>query len=287
MKIIRTINEMNIYKKDNSKKNIGLVPTMGFLHEGHLSLVDEAKKENDIVVMSIFVNPLQFGPNEDYDAYPRNEEKDIATAKSRGIDILFIPSVKEMYPKQLGIKLLVEQGTNVLCGRSRAGHFDGVGIVLTKLFHIIQPTKAYFGLKDAQQFAVVHLLVEQLNFPLQVVGLPTVREIDGLAKSSRNVNLSVKERQEAIILYKSLQYARDLIVDGTKNPVIIKNEVKKIVENETSGKIDYIEVLNYPELDSIEMVNEQVIIAVAVQFDHARLIDNIILSQDGKIVERL
>lgn len=287
MKIIRTINEMKAYNEAKQEKTMGLVPTMGFLHEGHLSLAEEAKKENDLVVMSIFVNPLQFGPNEDYDAYPRDEEKDIETAKAKGVDVLFIPSVKEMYPKQLGMKLIIEQGTNVLCGRSRPGHFDGVGTVLTKLFHIIQPTKAYFGLKDAQQFAIVHHLVEQLNFPLQVIGLPTVREMDGLAKSSRNVNLSLKERQEATVLYKSLQHAKDLIVDGVENPDIIKNEVKKIVENESNGKIDYIEVLNYPDLESVETISEQVIIAVAVQFSQARLIDNIILRPDGQLVERL
>ena len=287
MKIIRTINEMKAYNKENQGKTVGLVPTMGFLHEGHLSLAEEARKENDIVVMSIFVNPLQFGPNEDFDAYPRDEEKDIETAKAKGVDVLFIPAVKEMYPKELGIKLIVEEGTNVLCGRSRPGHFDGVGTVLTKLFHIIQPTKSYFGLKDAQQFAIVHHLVEQLNFPLRVIGLPTVRETDGLAKSSRNVNLSPKERQEATVLYKSLQYAKNLIVDGMKNSDIIKKEVKKIVENESNGKIDYIEVLNYPNLESIEMISEQVIIAVAVQFSQARLIDNIILRPDGQLVERL
>src|SRR5699024_7777346 len=287
MKIIRTINEMKAYNKENQGKTVGLVPTMGFLHEGHLSLAEEARKENDIVVMSIFVNPLQFGPNEDFDAYPRDEEKDIETAKAKGVDVLFIPAVKEMYPKELGIKLIVEEGTNVLCGRSRPGHFDGVGTVLTKLFHIIQPTKSYFGLKDAQQFAIVHHLVEQLNFPLRVIGLPTVRETDGLAKSSRNVNLSPKERQEATVLYKSLQYAKNLIVDGMKNSDIIKKEDKKIVENESNGKIDYIEVLNYPNLESIEMISEQVIIAVAVQFSQARLIDNIILRPDGRLVERL
>ena len=287
MKIIRTINEMKSYHKMNQEKDIGLVPTMGYLHEGHLSLADKAKKENDLVVMSIFVNPLQFGPNEDYDAYPRDEEKDIMTAKKRGIDVLFIPTVNEMYPKQLGIKLIVEQGTDVLCGRTRPGHFDGVGTVLTKLFHIIQPKKAYFGLKDAQQFAIVHHLVEQLNFPLQVVGLPTVREADGLAKSSRNVNLSSVERQEATVLYKSLQHARNLIVDDVKNPAMIKTEVKKIVENESSGKIDYIEILNYPDLKTIDTISEQVIIAIAVQFNQARLIDNIILSSTGEIIERL
>lgn len=285
MKIIRTIDEMNEYSQTIQNKTIGFVPTMGFLHEGHLSLVDEARQENNIVVMSIFVNPLQFGPNEDLDAYPRDEDRDAIKAKSRGVDVLFIPSVKEMYPTALGIKLIVKQGTDVLCGRSRPGHFDGVGTVLTKLFHIIQPTRAYFGLKDAQQFAIVHHLVKQLNFPLQLVALPTIREDDGLARSSRNVNLSEKERQEASVLYKSLQYAQKLLVDGTKNTAMIIAEVKNLILTESNGTIDYVEVLSYPNLESITTINEQIIVAVAVQFNHARLIDNILLSHEGNIIE--
>ena len=287
MKIIRTIKEMKEQVKKHKNQTIGFVPTMGFLHEGHLSLAKKAKKENDLVVMSIFVNPLQFGPNEDFDAYPRDEQKDQVTAEEHGVDILFIPSVTEMYPKKMGIKLIVEQGTDVLCGRSRPGHFDGVGTVLTKLFHIVQPTNAYFGLKDAQQFAVVHRLVEQLNFPLQLVGLPTIREADGLAKSSRNVYLSPNERQEATALYQSLQYAQNRIVDGMKNPDIIITEVKKLLHEKTSGTIDYVELLSYPTLTEVTTINEQIIIAVAVQFNQARLIDNILLLPDGTRIDRL
>src|SRR5690625_112577 len=287
MKIIRTIKEMKEQVKKHKNQTIGFVPTMGFLHEGHLSLAKKAKKENDLVVMSIFVNPLQFGPNEDFDAYPRDEQKDQVTAEEHGVDILFIPSVTEMYPKKMGIKLIVEQGTDVLCGRSRPGHFDGVGTVLTKLFHIVQPTNAYFGLKDAQQFAVVHRLVEQLNFPLQLVGLPTIREADGLAKSSRNVYLSPNERQEATALYQSLQYAQNRIVDGMKNPDIIITEVKKLLREKTSGTIDYVELLSYPTLSEVTTINEQIIIAVAVQFNQARLIDNILLLPDGTRIDRL
>ena len=287
MKIIRTIKEMKEQVKEHKNQTIGFVPTMGFLHEGHLSLAKKAKKENDLVVMSIFVNPLQFGPNEDFDEYPRDEQKDQVTAEEHGVDILFIPSVTEMYPKKMGIKLIVEQGTDVLCGRSRPGHFDGVGTVLTKLFHIVQPTNAYFGLKDAQQFAVVHRLIEQLNFPLQLVGLPTIREADGLAKSSRNVYLSPNERQEATALYQSLQYAQNRIVDGMKNPDIIITEVKKLLHEKTSGTIDYVELLSYPTLSKVTTINEQIIIAVAVQFNQARLIDNILLLPDGTRIDRL
>ncbi len=287
MKIIRTINEMTNKIKELSHETIGFVATMGFLHEGHLSLVRKAKEENDLVVMSIFVNPLQFGPNEDFEEYPRNEEQDTDIAEKAGIDVLFMPTVKEMYPEELAIKMTIEKGTDVLCGRSRPGHFDGVGTVLTKLFHIIEPNYAYFGLKDAQQFAIVHNLVRQLNFPLQVVGLPTIREADGLAKSSRNVNLSDRERAEAKQLYKSLQYAQKLLVDGIKNPDIIKAEVQKMLQKETNGIIDYIEILSFPNLGQISTIKEQIIIAVAVQFEQARLIDNILLQADGTKIDRL
>lgn len=287
MKIIRTVTEMQQTVLQYSGNSVGFVPTMGYLHEGHTSLIHQAKKENDLVVVSIFVNPLQFGPNEDFDEYPRDEEKDIATAKANSVDILFIPSVSDMYPEEMGINLTIVKGTNVLCGRSRPGHFDGVGIVLTKLFHIVQPTQAYFGLKDAQQYAVVHTLVRQLNFPLTVIGLPTVRENNGLAKSSRNVYLSDKERQEATSLNKSLQYAQQLVMEGCKSPNIIIDEVKYLLQNETSGIIDYVEILRYPTLDKTTFVDNQIIIAIAVQFKQARLIDNILLHPDGTKINRI
>lgn len=287
MEIIRTIKDMKKIISEANDETIGFVPTMGFLHEGHLSLVKEAKKENDFVVMSIFVNPLQFGPNEDFEEYPRDEMQDANHAVQSGVDVLFIPSVEEMYPKKMGIQLIVEEGTDVLCGRSRPGHFDGVGTVLTKLFHIVQPNNTYFGLKDAQQYAVVHHLIEQLNFPVKINGLPTIREADGLAKSSRNVYLSDIERQEAIFLYESLQYAQKRIVDGIENPAIIIKEVTNILEENTSGKVDYVELLSYPDLQQISTINEPIIIAVAVQFTQARLIDNILLQPNGTKIDRL
>src|SRR5690625_2644933 len=163
---------------------------MGYLHDAHLSLVKEARKENDSVIMTIFVNPLQFGPNEDFDRYPRNEEQDCQLAKESGVDIIFMPTVDEIYPEEMAIQMTVTKGTDVLCGRTRPGHFDGVVTVLTKLFHLIQPDQVYFGMKDAQQVAVVHGLITDLNFPITLVGLPTIREENGLAKSSRNVHLS-------------------------------------------------------------------------------------------------
>ena len=286
MKIIRSVQTM-MKEVANVNKKIGFVPTMGFLHEGHLSLVKEAKQENDIVVMSIFVNPLQFGPNEDFEQYPRDEQQDAEVAEQHGVDILFLPTVEDMYPKKMGIKMTINQGTDVLCGRSRPGHFDGVITVLTKLFHIVQPDNAYFGLKDAQQFAVVNTLVKQLDFPVQLVGLPTVREGDGLAKSSRNVYLSEIERKEATSLYSGLKLGQKLIVDGIKNPATIITEVKKFISNNTSGKIDYIELLSFPNLKSITTINQQVILAVAVKFSNARLIDNIILNEEGSFIDRI
>lgn len=286
MKIIRSVQTM-MKEVANVNKKIGFVPTMGFLHDGHLSLVKEAKQENDIVVMSIFVNPLQFGPNEDFEQYPRDEQQDAKVAEQHGVDILFLPTVDDMYPNEMGIKMTINQGTDVLCGRSRPGHFDGVITVLTKLFHIVQPNNAYFGLKDAQQFAVVNTLVTQLDFPVQLVGLPTVREGDGLAKSSRNVYLSEIERKEATSLYLGLKLGQKLIVDGIKNPATIITEVKKFISNNTSGKIDYIELLSFPNLKSITTINQQVILAVAVKFSNARLIDNIILNEEGSFIDRI
>src|SRR5690625_2847545 len=195
MKIIRSVQTMEKEIAEQTDKTIGFVPTMGYLHEGHLALVEAAREENQLVVMSIFVNPLQFGPNEDFERYPRDEERDAKLAKETGVDLLFVPTVDTMYPEEVNIQVKVSKGTDVLCGRSRPGHFDGVATVLAKFFHIVEPTKTYFGLKDAQQFSVVHSLISQLNFPIQLVGLPTVREEDGLAKSSRNVYLSEKERR--------------------------------------------------------------------------------------------
>ena len=287
MKIVRTIKEMKEQIQLNKAKTIGFVPTMGYLHEGHLSLVNEAVNENDIVVMSIFVNPLQFGPNEDFDRYPRDEERDAQIAKEHGVHILFLPDVTEMYPEELGIKMSIHKGTNVLCGKSRPGHFDGVITVLTKLFHIVEPTNAYFGLKDAQQFAVVNTLVNELNFPLELVGLPTVREEDGLAKSSRNVYLSPSERDEATSIYSSLQLGQKLIVDGIKNPATIINEVTNYLEKNTTATIDYVEMYSFPSLKEINKIEETVILAVAVQYERARLIDNIIIEQSGRQIDRI
>ncbi|MFB1049334.1 pantoate--beta-alanine ligase [Paraliobacillus sp. JSM ZJ581] len=285
MKVIRTIQEMQEIVKQlkQNQKKVGFVPTMGYLHEGHTALIDQARNNNDIVIMSIFVNPLQFGPNEDFDKYPRDEMHDKQIAEDHGVDYLFLPTVDEMYPDQMGISMTATDRVNVLCGKSRPGHFSGVITVLTKLFHITQADDVYFGNKDAQQVAVVDQLISNLNFPVTLHMIPTVRESDGLAKSSRNVYLNGKERSEAVYLYHSLCLAQQKIFDGEKNPAIIVNEVKKYIQSNTSGTIDYVEILTFPTLQPIEEINQQFIIAVAVQFDKARLIDNFMMSADGKI----
>ncbi|MGM0845936.1 MAG: pantoate--beta-alanine ligase [Bacillota bacterium] len=272
-----------LLKEKRKGKTIGFVPTMGFLHEGHLTLAKQAKMENDLVVMSIFVNPLQFGPNEDFESYPRNPERDAELAQSSGVDILFLPSAEEMYSGS-SIKMHVTERTDVLCGSKREGHFDGVVTVVSKLFNIIGPDNAYFGLKDAQQTAVIEGLVNDLNFPVNIIRVATVREEDGLAKSSRNVYLSEIEREEAPVLYSSLKEARSLIKEGAADPGRIISHIKKRIDEETSGILDYIEIYSYPELKAIDKLQGEFIIALAVKFEKARLIDNIIIEspQEGK-----
>ncbi|MDC3415352.1 pantoate--beta-alanine ligase [Aquibacillus salsiterrae] len=289
MNIIRSIAEMQQFSKQCQRRgqSIGFVPTMGYLHVGHEQLMKRARSENDIVVTSIFVNPLQFGPNEDFDRYPRDEQRDIEIAKRNNVDVLFLPHQAEMYPDEQGITIEVRNRTDVLCGQRREGHFNGVVTVLTKLFHLTLPTNAYFGLKDAQQLAVVDLLVSTYNFPIKLVPVPTVREPDGLAMSSRNVYLTEKERMEAPFLYQALKHGQKLIIDGEKNPVNIVKEVIDFIDSNTHGKIDYVELLSYPDLLPIDKLEGQIILALAVHFQGARLIDNLILDQEGNISEQL
>ena len=282
MKVITTIKELQqvIQRTKKQQNTIGFVPTMGFLHEGHCALLKQARNENDIVVLSIFVNPLQFGPTEDLDRYPRDFDQDQKVAEKIGVDYLFHPSVSEMYPYEPSVTLTVNKRTDVLCGASRPGHFDGVATVLTKLFHIVQPDKVYFGKKDAQQVAVVHGLVTDFNFPLEIITVDTVREEDGLAKSSRNVYLTAQERVQAPILYQSLQKAVEMIHDGETDPNRLISSIEDMIKTETSGEIDYISILSYPQLEKADRITENdMIIAIAVKFSKARLIDNIILTR--------
>ncbi|MGK7378237.1 pantoate--beta-alanine ligase [Planococcus sp. 1R117A] len=277
MQTIETIQELKswVKKTKESGKTIGLVPTMGFLHDGHISLVNKAKAENDCVVMSIFVNPAQFGPNEDFDRYPRDWDRDRQLAEEAGTDVIFAPSVEEMYPRKSQISISAGALADVLCGAKRPGHFDGVLKVVTKLFHLTQADRAYFGQKDAQQLAIIESLVEDYNFPLTIRRGETVREADGLAKSSRNVYLSEAERQEAPHLQQALQLGRQAAIEG-RDPVAV---VRNYLDGRISGTIDYIELLAYPALTND--IEDEAILALAVQFEKARLIDNLIFNIKG------
>ncbi|WP_044749099.1 pantoate--beta-alanine ligase [Bacillus alveayuensis] len=277
MKVVQTIHELRkeVERMKKEGLTIGFVPTMGFLHEGHLTLIERAKLENDQVVLSIFVNPLQFGPNEDFETYPRDLKRDEKLAAEKGVNLIFAPSVKEMYPHELSVSVHVKKRVNVLCGRKREGHFDGVATVLTKLFHLIEPNRAYFGMKDAQQVAVVDGLIKDFHFPIELVPVETVREEDGLAKSSRNVRLLPEERKEARHLYQSLILAKELIECGERNPETIIKKMEAYLKEHVRGKIDYIEIYSYPELLPIHTLKGTFIIALAVRFQNARLIDNI------------
>ncbi|HCZ05773.1 MAG: pantoate--beta-alanine ligase [Thermotogota bacterium] len=287
MKVIEKIDEMrsiaNRLKMEG--KTIGFVPTMGYLHEGHLSLVRRARKENDIVVVSIFVNPKQFGPNEDYDRYPRDLDRDLRLLEREEVDYVFTPTVGEMYPVNYSTTVMVHGLTNVLCGRSRPTHFQGVTTVVTKLFNIVKPTKAYFGQKDAQQFRVIKKMVEDLNMDLEVVECPIVREPDGLAMSSRNVYLSEEERKQALALYKSLKLARQLYEEGERSADRIKEKMKELIGRYPLVRIDYVEIVSEDFLQPVHTLDDgkEYIVAVAAYVGKARLIDNTILGRQEEI----
>jgi len=247
---------------------------MGYLHEGHLTLLRRAREENDIVVLSIFVNPAQFGAGEDYEKYPRDTEGDLAKASEAGTDIAFLPEVAEMYPAGYATYVNVEGLTEKLCGRSRPGHFRGVTTVVLKLFNLVQPHRAYFGEKDYQQLVVIKKMVSDLNLDLQIIGCPTVRESDGLAMSSRNAYLSPQERLSALCLSRSLAKAEELIRGGEKSPQSIINEISKVIEKEPGAKIDYVAVCHPETLGDLESIDSQALIALAVKIGPARLLDN-------------
>ncbi|MBM4762098.1 pantoate--beta-alanine ligase [Bacillus sp. B15-48] len=281
--MITTIKEMQnkISYLKSTGKTIGYVPTMGYLHEGHKALMEKAKEENEILVISIFVNPLQFGPGEDFNAYPRDINHDQMIAEEMGVNYIFYPSVEEMYPVTPSLSVRVEKRTDVLCGKSRPGHFDGVATVLTKLFHIIMPDRVYFGMKDAQQVAVVDGLINDFNFPIKLVPVPTVREVDGLAKSSRNIHLQSGERVEAKELYQSLMLAERLTLEGERSPDEIIQSMKDSLNARCRAEIDYVEIYSYPELERLTTLKGKVLIALAVKFSKVRLIDNLILDLDN------
>src|SRR3989338_5202305 len=258
-------------------KTIGFVPTMGYLHQGHLSLIKQAKKDCDICVLSIFVNPIQFGPKEDYAHYPRDLEQDSILAKSAGCDCIFYPGVKEMYPQGYNSFVTVEKLTENLCGASRPGHFKGVTTVVAKLFNIIQPDRAYFGQKDYQQALLVTRMAEDLNMPLSIKVMPIVREADGLAMSSRNVYLNSRQRLDAVIIYQSLQKAREMIARGERNSRAIITRLKKEILKKKSATIDYIAVVDAKTLEIVKRIKGKVLIGLAVWIGRTRLIDNIVI----------
>jgi len=257
-------------------KTIGFVPTMGYLHQGHLSLIKQAKKDCDICVVSIFVNPIQFGPKEDYRGYPRDMEMDRILSRSAGADCVFSPSAGQMYPPDYQTYVNVEKISSGLCGSSRPGHFQGVATVVNKLFNIVQPDIAYFGEKDYQQALVIKRMVVDLNMPLKIKVMPIIREADGLAMSSRNRYLSPLERQESAVLRQALLDAKKKIASGESNPRKISSRIKDKILKDTTAKIDYVQVVDPKTLESVNTVNGRSLIALAAWFGRTRLIDNII-----------
>ncbi|MDE9803697.1 pantoate--beta-alanine ligase [Staphylococcus pseudintermedius] len=261
-------------------KSIGFVPTMGALHDGHLTMMRQSTEDNDITVISVFVNPLQFGPNEDFDAYPRQINEDEAMVSQIDVDYVFYPSVEEMYPGEIGTHVTVGRLAKVLEGALRPGHFDGVVTVVNKLFNIVQPDVAYFGKKDAQQLAIVEQMVRDFNHHVKIVGIDIVREADGLAKSSRNVYLTVEERQEAVHLRQSLALAQSLYDAGERESSVIINKVTQYLQTHTSGQVQEVAVYSYPELREQAHIEGRIFISLAVKFTQARLIDNIIIGDE-------
>lgn len=268
-----------IVKKEG--RSIGLVPTMGALHEGHLSLARTAKKHTDVVVMSIFVNPIQFGPAEDLDKYPRDFKRDEELARSAGVDVVFYPSVKDMYPEDFSTYVDVEGLTGSLCGASRPGHFRGVTTVVMKLFSIVKPDIAYFGQKDAQQAAVIKKMVADLDLDIDVKVLPIVREKDGLAMSSRNAYLSTDERKEAAVLYQSLRKAEELVKKGETDTARIVRAMEDMIKAKPKARIDYIAVVDPKDLRDAKKISGEALVALAVFVGKTRLIDNMIVRAEA------
>lgn len=281
MKIAVTVKEVreqvNEWKRQGL--SVGLVPTMGYLHEGHKSLIDAARKDNDRVVVSIFVNPMQFGPNEDLASYPRDLEKDAALCEAAGVDLIFHPQPEEMYAPDFCSYADMNGLTAELCGKSRPIHFRGVQTVVLKLFHIVTPDRAYFGQKDAQQLAVIKRMVRDLNVDTEIIGCPIIREADGLAKSSRNTYLNEKERQAALVLNRSLKAGRALIESGEKSAEAVRQAVTAEIEKEAMAKIDYVDVVDFETITPAEKIEGSVLVAIAVFIGKTRLIDNFIIQK--------
>lgn len=274
-KVSEVKNIINAWKKEGL--SIGLVPTMGYLHEGHESLIKKARKENERVVVSIFVNPIQFGPKEDFTTYPRDLKRDSLLCEAAGCDLIFAPSSDDIYYKDFCSYVTVHNLTEGLCGEKRPGHFNGVTTVVTKLFNIVTPDRAYFGQKDAQQLFVIKRMVRDLNFNIEIVPCEIIREEDGLAKSSRNTYLNNEERIAALVLNKSLKNAKEVIEHGETNSSVVKNIISDIINQEPLAKQDYIEIVSTDTLKPTEKVSKDTLIAIAVYIGKTRLIDNILI----------
>lgn len=281
MKIIHTVQEAReaIAQACADGKSIGLVPTMGYFHEGHLSLMKKAREDNGFVVVSVFVNPTQFGPSEDFAAYPRDLAHDAQMAEGVGVDLVFNPPVEEMYPHGYSTYVEVERLTEVLCGARRPGHFRGVTTVVSKLFNIVQPDRAYFGQKDFQQLKVIQRMVRDLNFPLEVIGMPIFREADGLAMSSRNTYLNPDERKAALVLSKTLKYAQELVDSGVTSGAELTSKVEEFIRREPLADIDYVSLVESENLACINTIEDEAVLALAVRIGKTRLIDNVLLKR--------
>lgn len=279
MKIVSTVEQVReeVKKWRQQGLTVGLVPTMGYLHEGHKSLIDKAVVQNDKVVVSVFVNPIQFGPTEDLATYPRDLERDAALCEDAGAALIFHPEKEDMYFDDFCTYIDMDGLTKGLCGKTRPIHFRGVCTVVGKLFNIVHPDRAYFGQKDAQQLAVVRRMVRDLNFDLEIVGCPIIREEDGLAKSSRNTYLSEEERKAAVILHKGLVKGEEMVSDGEKDVKKVLDAITEIIESEPLARIDYVEAVDFDNIETIDTIEGSVLVAVAVYIGKTRLIDNFIV----------
>lgn len=276
MQIVKTIEEVRAIVRAwrEAGLSVGLVPTMGFLHEGHQSLIARSVADNDRTVVSVFVNPIQFGPTEDLEAYPRDIERDKALVEATGGDLIFNPEPAEMYPPHFTTFVDTAETTELLCGARRAGHFRGVCTVVSKLFNIVGPDRAYFGQKDAQQLATVRRFVRDLNFNIEIVACPIVREEDGLAKSSRNTYLSTEERKAALVLSRSLRQAQAAVENGERRAKVVVDIIADCLKQEPLARVDYIEVVDLDNVQRVEKIEENTLVAIAVYIGKTRLIDN-------------
>ncbi len=277
MKLLKTIPELRNYREGLSG-SVGFVPTMGFLHEGHLSLLRQSNFDCDNTVVSIFVNPTQFGPNEDFNSYPRDTDRDLMLLENAGADAVFLPSVDEIYPNGADTFVVPGKIAERLEGAVRPGHFRGVATVVLKLFNLVQPQKAYFGQKDAQQVAVIKKMVADLNVPVEIVVMPTFRESDGLAMSSRNTYLNPSERKSATVLYRSLKLADDLIKEGEREAKVVKQRMNDLINSEPQARVDYVSIAETGSLEEETFIVKPVLISLAVRIGRTRLIDNFMLS---------